>query len=381
MLQYRFGRNRFYFQSAKLDSRSAAKLAMAVCTARQVFTQQAQRLQALLIFLETTHHAAKFTFMRSTKHPRVRLQAAGYLKPACMLYASGMDVQPFYENQSGTWSYLLVDSCSGQAAIIDPVWVYDPVSGCASREFTDAILSEAQDRGCQIEWVLETHAHADHLSSAGLIRQETGARVAVGGGICSVQAAFRKIYNLPDLQTDGSQFDRLLYEGDILRLGNLAVTVWETPGHTLDSVSYRAEDVLFVGDTLFTPKLGTARCDFPGGDAGQLYDSIQRIHGLPGETRLFLCHDYPDAEEAPRSMVTVTTSRRENIHVKTGTSREVYIKKRIRRDAGLGLPKLILPAVQVNVLGGQAPAPEDNGFSYLKIPFNTTLSNILEGSG
>lgn len=288
-----------------------------------------------------------------------------------------MEIVPFFEEQSCTWTYLVADSRSGDAAIIDPVWTYEPVSGRAGRAYTDRILDRARQRGWTVQWVLETHAHADHLSSGGLVREATGARLAIGQGIRAVQQTFRKVYNLPGLATDGSQFDRLLGEGDEIPLGGLTVRAMETPGHTSDSISYVVEDAAFIGDTLFAPDAGTARCDFPGGDAGRLFDSIQRIYALPGDTRLFLCHNYPSEGKDPMMMVTVEESRRSNIHIQENTSRDNYVSMRQRRDAKLSLPKLILPAIQVNVLGGRAPAAEDNGFSYLKIPFNTSLAEIL----
>lgn len=291
--------------------------------------------------------------------------------------AMSMEIVPFFEEQSCTWTYLLADSGSGDVAIIDPVWTYDPVSGRAERAFTDRILDRARQRGWTVRWVLETHAHADHLSAGGLIREATGARLAIGRGIRAVQQAFGRVYNLPDLATDGSQFDRLLAEGDEIPLGELTVRAMETPGHTSDSVTYVVGDAAFIGDTLFAPEAGTARCDFPGGDAGKLFDSIQRIYALPRDTRLFLCHNYPSEGKEPMMMVTVDESRRTNIHIQANTSRDSYVSMRQGRDAKLSLPKLILPAIQVNILGGRAPAAEDNGFSYLKIPFNTSIADIL----
>ena len=291
----------------------------------------------------------------------------------------GPEVAPFFEDQSCTWSYLIADGGSGAAAVIDPVWVYDPVSGRADDGFTRKIFDRAAEHGWTIAWVLETHAHADHLSSGGLIRERTGAQLAIGRGIRDVQATFRKVYHLPHLEPDGAHFDRLLADGDELPLGGLSIRVMETPGHTADSVSYVVGDAAFIGDTLFAPGGGSARCDFPGGDAGRLYDSVQRLHALPPETHLFLCHDYPAEGAEPRAMVTVAESRRANIHLKDGTVRENYISMRQQRDAKLGMPKLILPAIQVNVIGGSAPPPEANGVSYLKIPFNTSIREILGG--
>ena len=289
-----------------------------------------------------------------------------------------MDITPFYEEYSGTWTYLLSDTTTQSAAIIDPVWVYDPVSGAADTAFTGAILATAEERGCDIEWVLETHAHADHLSSGAYIRERTGAKIAIGRGICAVQQTFVKVYNLQDVPADGSQFDRLLGDGDLIRLGELEIRVMETPGHTSDSVTYLCGDAAFIGDTLFAPGYGTARCDFPGGDAALLFDSIARIHALPDRTRLHLCHDYPARGVEPSSVVTVAESLEKNIHARAGTSREDYIDMRTARDAELSLPKLIFPAIQVNIRAGQAPAGESNGATYLKMPFNVDLAALLQ---
>jgi len=256
-------------------------------------------------------------------------------------------IESFYEPESGTWTHLLADVNSKIAAIIDPVWVYDPVSGLADSAFIETVLDAAKEAGCRVEWLLETHAHADHLTAADLVRGRTGARIACGRGICQVQETFAGVFNMTGVATDGSQFDRLLAEGDTLKVGGLEVRVIETPGHTADSVSYLVEDAVFVGDTLFAPAFGTARCDFPGGDAGRLYDSIARIHALPDDTRIFLCHDYPKAGQKPVCSVTVAESRRDNVHVGAGKSRESFVAMRRGRDAQLGLPRLILPSLQV----------------------------------
>lgn len=288
------------------------------------------------------------------------------------------EITAFYEPESFTWTYLVADTASGAAVIIDPVWVFDPVSGQVSRDFIDEVLSVARANNWNIEWILETHAHADHLSAGALLRSELGAKIAIGRGICKVQEAFARVYNTPDRATDGSQFDRLLTEGDEIPLGDETIRVLETPGHTNDSITYRIGDAAFIGDTLFEPGYGTARCDFPGGDAALLYHSIQKLYALPGDTRLFLCHDYPAEGVEPRSFVTVEESRRENVHLQADTSLEAFVRLRRERDAGLGLPKLIFPAIQVNVLAGDTPPPEDNGFSYLKIPFNTTVPSLLK---
>lgn len=289
----------------------------------------------------------------------------------------GVKIMPFYEGESGTWTYLLADQDSKRAAIIDPVWVYDPVSGHASRDFIDQALAAAKAQGWTLDWVLETHAHADHLSAGALIREETGARIAIGQGIRSVQHNFQKVFNLASLIPDGSQFDRLLTDGDSLEIGGLSLRIMDTPGHTSDCITYLVGDAAFIGDTLFAPGYGTARCDFPGGDAGRLYESIQRLYALPSETRLHLCHDYPEEGAAPRHCVTVAQSRKENIHLRADTPKEEFIALRTARDATLDLPTLILPAIQVNVWAGAPPLAEDNGCSYLKIPFNRSIERLL----
>jgi glyoxylase-like metal-dependent hydrolase (beta-lactamase superfamily II) len=292
-----------------------------------------------------------------------------------------LDIQSFHEPDSGTWTHLVADKASKAAAIIDPVWGYNPVSGAADDAFIERVLAAAREAGHRIEWVLETHAHADHLTAADRLRSQTGARIACGNGICQVQRTFAAAFNMHDVATDGSQFDRLLAEGDVIALGQLAIRVIETPGHTADSVTYLVGDAAFVGDTLFAPAYGTARCDFPGGDAGQLYDSITRIHALPDHTRIHFCHDYPNAGETPVCVVTVALSRRDNVHVRDGTSRAEFVAMRQARDVQLGLPRLILPSLQVNILAGAAPRPEANGVSYLRTPFNRPLSELISATG
>jgi glyoxylase-like metal-dependent hydrolase (beta-lactamase superfamily II) len=285
-----------------------------------------------------------------------------------------MQIESFHEPESGTWTHLLADIGSKVAAVIDPVWVYDPVSGLPDSTFIEKVLDAAAQADCRIAWVLETHAHADHLTAADFVRRRTGAPIACSGGICQVQEHFAEVFHMPEMATDGSQFDRLLAEGDTLQLGSLQIGVIETPGHTADSISYLVQGAVFVGDTLFAPAYGTARCDFPGGDPARLYDSIARIHALPDDTRIYLCHDYPKAGEQPVCSVTVAKSRRDNIHVGGGKSRDSFVRMRRARDAQLGLPRLILPSLQVNILAGAAPAPEANGVSYLRTPFNHPLA-------
>jgi glyoxylase-like metal-dependent hydrolase (beta-lactamase superfamily II) len=288
-----------------------------------------------------------------------------------------MDIRSWYEADSGTWTHLLGDPASGEAALIDPVWVYDPVSGKADERFVREILDEAAGAGYRIGWVLETHAHADHLTAADRVKRLTGARTACGRGICGVQENFAPVFNFDRMATDGSQFDRLLKEGDVIGIGDLEIRVMETPGHTGDSLTYLAGDAAFVGDTLFSPPFGTARCDFPGGDAGQLFDSIRKIYSLPPETRIYLCHDYPKQGEEPVSQTTVKQSMLENIHLRQETSREEYVAMRTGRDAQLGLPRLIVPALQVNILAGAVPAADANGVVYLRTPFNRNLADLI----
>ena len=257
-----------------------------------------------------------------------------------------MEIKSFYEPDSGTWTHLLADPASRQAVIIDPVWVFDPVSGSADAAFIDEVLETAEEKGYRITWVLETHAHADHLTAADLIRSRTQAKIACGHGICGVQENFVRVFNMTDTPVDGSQFDRLLSDGDEIELGELIIRVMETPGHTADSVTYLVGNAAFIGDTLFAPAFGTARCDFPGGNAAQLYDSIRKLYELPRETRLFLCHDYPKSGKEPVRLMTVAESMENNIHIKADTDRTDYIAMRTDRDRQLGLPRLILPSLQ-----------------------------------
>jgi len=290
-----------------------------------------------------------------------------------------MEIKSFYEPDSGTWTHLLADPTSRQAVIIDPVWVFDPVSGSADAAFIDEVLETAEEKGYRITWVLETHAHADHLTAADLIRCRTQAKIACGRGICGVQKNFVHVFNMTDTPTDGSQFDRLLSDGDEIELGELTIRVMETPGHTADSVTYLVGDAAFIGDTLFAPAFGTARCDFPGGNAAQLYDSIRKLYQLPGETRLFLCHDYPKAGKEPVRMMTVAESMENNIHLKANTDRADYIAMRVARDSQLDLPRLLLPSLQVNILAGGLPVADANGVAYLRTPFNAVIADLIKG--
>ncbi|MDZ4728412.1 MAG: MBL fold metallo-hydrolase [Xanthomonadales bacterium] len=288
-----------------------------------------------------------------------------------------MEIKSHFETVTGTWTYLVADTVSGKAALIDPVLLFDPVSGHSDSSYIQGILDEAEQLGYQLDWVIETHVHADHLSAARFVCQASGAKLAASHAVRAVQKNFVAVFNLEDVPTDGSQFDRLLFEGDVLELGDLRLQVLETPGHTPDGISLLVEDAAFIGDTLFAPPRGSARCDFPGGGAGILFDSVQKLYALPEQTRLFLCHDYPTEGQAATASITVAESRSQNIHIKAETSREDFIALREGRDAKLSLPRLILPSVQFNLRGGQEIAPENNGVTYLKIPLNKAFKNSL----
>lgn len=278
-------------------------------------------------------------------------------------------IEAFFDEPTNTVTYLVADPATGDAAVIDPVHDYDPASGEVDSTSVDQVLAMADARGWRIAMVLETHAHADHLSGAPLIKSRTGAWIGIGEHIRDVQKIFRPVFNLTDLKTDGSDFDRLFADGDRFALGNLEVTVMHVPGHTPADIAYRIGDAAFVGDTLFMPDYGTARADFPGGDARTLYRSIRKLLSLPDETRLFLCHDYKaPGREDYRWETTVGAQRRDSVHVHDGVSEDAFVAMREARDATLAVPKLLLPSIQVNVRAGQLPEAEDNGVRYLRIP-------------
>jgi glyoxylase-like metal-dependent hydrolase (beta-lactamase superfamily II) len=281
------------------------------------------------------------------------------------------EVRPFRHESTGTWSYVVTDAATHKCAVIDPVLDFDPKSGRASTTSADAIANFVRDSGCTCEWILETHAHADHLSAAPWLQAAVGGKIAIGEGIRAVQRAFRVILNLePAFPVDGRQFDRLLVDGEVFAIGSLTARTIATPGHTSDSLSYLVGDTVFVGDSIFMPDGGTARCDFPGGDAGVLYASIRRLYELPGETRVFVCHDYGPGGREARCETTIADERAGNIHVKDGTREEEFTALRRKRDATLEMPALIYPAVQFNIRGGRPPPAETNGRSYLKLPFS-----------
>lgn len=282
------------------------------------------------------------------------------------------DVEQFYDESSGTLTYVVSDPLSKIAAIIDPVLGFSIVSGRTDTTLAEEILAYVAANSLSVEWILETHAHADHLSSAQFLKSKTGARVAIGEGIRDVQTHFREIFNLPaSFMVDGSQFDHLFTDGEKFQLGELQCSVLHTPGHTNDSVTYLVGNCAFVGDSLFMPDFGTARCDFPGGDASLLYESIQKLFALPDNTKLHMCHDYPPEDRALRYEISVAEQKAENKHVGGGATKESFVAMREARDDTLSLPALILPSIQVNISAGNLPAEDDNGIAYLRIPLNT----------
>jgi glyoxylase-like metal-dependent hydrolase (beta-lactamase superfamily II) len=280
-------------------------------------------------------------------------------------------VTPFFHAPTGTWTYVVEDVQSRQAAVVDPVLDYDPRSARTGTASAEAVLGHLKSRGLGLAWILETHAHADHLSAAAWLQSQAGGQVAIGEGIRQVQATFKRIFGLGDgFMADGRQFDRLLADGDTLPLGALEGRVLATPGHTSDSVSYLFGDALFVGDTVFMPDGGSARCDFPGGDAAQLYRSVQRLYALPEATRVFVCHDYSPGGREVRCETTIGEQRSANIHVRAEKPEAEFVAMRHARDATLDVPNLIIPSVQVNIRAGFLPPAEPDGVSYLKVPLN-----------
>ncbi len=280
-----------------------------------------------------------------------------------------MFVQGFFDEATFTITYLVADEDSGEAVIIDPVTEYDAGRAKLASTPIDLVLDVATDKGFRITRVLDTHAHADHLSAADYVRRKTGARYGIGGRITEVQTVFKTLFNAKDVNTNGVVFDDLFADGETFKVGNLDAKVIATPGHTPACVTYVIGDAAFVGDTMFMPDYGTARTDFPGGDAGTLYDSIQKILSLPEETRVFVGHDYlPEGRTEYVWETTVAEQKAKNIHVHDGISREQFIEMRNTRDAKLAPPRLIMPSLQVNIRAGQLPPAEDNGKQYIKIP-------------
>lgn len=282
------------------------------------------------------------------------------------------DVQTFFDPATSTATYLVVDPATKIAAVIDPVLDYEPKGAKLSTRSADAILSAVKDQGLSLAYVLETHAHADHLSAADYIRRQTGAQVVIGADIVKVQKAFIPLFEADDVQPDGTVFDRLMKEGDTLPLGELPVEVLHTPGHTPACVTYLIGDAAFIGDTMFMPDYGTARADFPGGDASALYRSIQKILALPPQTRIFVGHDYlPEDRQDYRWETTVAEQRAHNVHVHDGVDEADFVALRQARDATLPPPVLILPSLQVNIRAGAMPPPSSSGRVFLKIPVTT----------
>ena len=279
-------------------------------------------------------------------------------------------IQGFFDPVTATITYVVHETAPGGAcAIIDSVLDYDPKSGRTSTGSADRVADYVRQHGLKTEWLLETHAHADHLSAAPYLQRQLGGVIAIGQSIQTVQGVFKKIFNLePAFQLDGSQFGHLFADGETFRIGALTAQAIHVPGHTPADMAYLIGDAAFVGDTLFMPDVGTARCDFPGGDAHQLYRSIQRLLSLPAETKLYMCHDYPPAGREAAWQTTVAEQRRANIHVRDGIGEDEFVAMRTRRDATLSMPTLILPAIQVNIRAGHLPPAEDNGVRYLKIP-------------
>ncbi len=283
--------------------------------------------------------------------------------------SQAVEIQAFFDEATNTVSYLVANPATGRAAIIDPVLDYDQRTGEASTASADAMLAAAAAKSLVVEWVLETHAHADHLSAAPYIKIKTGARVGIGEHIRDVQRIFRPVFNAIDVKGDGSEFDHLFTDGERFKLGNAQVEVMHVPGHTPADVAYRIGDAVFVGDTLFMPDYGTARADFPGGSASDLYRSIRRLLTLPQETRLYMCHDYKaPGRDSYAWETTVGEQRAQNVHVHDGVSEDEFVAMRNARDATLKAPVLLLPSVQVNIRAGQLPPADPDGVHYLKIP-------------
>ena len=282
-------------------------------------------------------------------------------------------VTPFFHEPSNTWSYVVSDPATGAAALVDPVLDFDPGAARTSTRAAQALLDHVRAEELQVSWILETHAHADHLSAGHWLKtQVPAATLAIGAGICTVQETFRPLFNLGDrFPVDGSQFDHLFGANEAFHLGSLQARVIPVPGHTSDSNAYLIGDALFTGDSLFMPDGGTARCDFPGGDAATLYASIRHLYdSLPEATRVFVCHDYGPGGRAVACETSIGAQKRGNLHVRDGVSEQEFVALRRARDATLGMPTLILPALQVNLRAGALPEPEDNGIRYLSVPLN-----------
>ena len=279
-------------------------------------------------------------------------------------------IKAFFDPQTWTYTYVVYESEGSACIVIDSVLNYDPKSGRTKTESADEVIAFIKEHRLQLEWILETHAHADHLTAAPYIQEKLGGKIAIGDHITTVQGVFKGVFNLDDLAVDGSQFDVLIKEGEPISFGNLSFKALYVPGHTPACMAYEIGDSIFVGDTLFMPDVGTARCDFPGGSASNLYRSIQSILKYPPNTKLYMCHDYPPNGRAPEYQSTVADQKEANIHVHDGITEEQFVAMRTKRDAGLEMPVLILPSIQVNIRAGHMPKAEGNGTAYLKIPLN-----------
>ncbi len=288
-----------------------------------------------------------------------------------LIATSKPQVHGLFDPATWTVTYVVHNGPGSGAAIIDSVLDYDPKSGRTRTTSADKLIDYVKAQGLQVQWILETHAHADHLSAAPYFKKKLGGQIGIGDQITKVQKVFKGIFNLePEFRLDGSQFDVLLKDEQEFSIGDLTARVLAVPGHTPACVAYQVGDAVFVGDTLFMPDVGTARCDFPGGDANTLYASVQKVLSLPPETRLFMCHDYPPNSRPVAFETTVAEQRADNVHVHDGITQAQFVEMRTRRDATLEMPVLILPAVQVNIRAGDMPPPEANGTAYLKIPIN-----------
>ena len=281
------------------------------------------------------------------------------------------DIKAFFDPETWTYTYVVSGGKGTPCVIIDSVLNYDPKSGRTSTHSADEVIQFIQNEELKLAWILETHAHADHLTAAPYLQEKLGGKLVIGNHITNVQSVFKGVFNLEEgFAVDGSQFDHLLTDGESLDFGELSLKALYVPGHTPACMAYEIGDTLFVGDTLFMPDVGTARCDFPGGNAKTLYQSIQKILSYPNETKLYMCHDYPPNGRSPEFCSTVGAEKSGNIHVHDGISEEQFVQMRTQRDETLQMPTLILPSIQINIRAGHFPEPEDNGKSYLKIPLN-----------
>lgn len=280
--------------------------------------------------------------------------------------------EAFFDPQTSTYSYVVHAKDNPQCAIIDPVLNYDPYSAKTSTESAHMLIDYIKEKKLTLQWIIDTHAHADHMSAAAWIQEQLGGQIAIGGPISIVQSTFKSIYHLDEsVKTNGEPFDVLFNSGDQFKIGNTKVDVLHVPGHTPADMAYYVHGLgIFVGDTLFLPDVGSARCDFPGGNAEQLYDSVRKILAFPGDTVLFMCHDYPPSNRETQYSCTVAEQKQHNIHLRDGISKAEFVQMRTERDATLDLPKLILPSLQVNIQAGKLPSAEDDGHRYLKIPLN-----------